>query len=100
MVFKCNYGTRTPAEVRLVLHSAMFVWLTKNDWIYPLSQLCSEWLPADLFRFFRIKEPRWHEWLTDYFRMPEEEIEQLIALADAREAFLESQCLPTQPSLF
>lgn len=60
-----TYGNRTDAEVRLVTHSAFFVWLTRENRVWKMLSLANVWTPAEALLFIQKTDQRWRDLLAD-----------------------------------
>ena len=74
-----DYGSKTDAEIKLVLSSVIFVWLVRSGRIFQLPQPCS---PAQLFAFVCQHEPGWQGLMSLAGLLPDE-IEALRLLSAA-----------------
>ena len=74
-----SYGSKTDAEMKVVLHKGTFSWLKRKGFLWPLCQRGEEMSPAKLFAFIRHKadEPR-----KVLFFLTDEEWGQMLALEE------------------
>lgn len=59
-----GYGTKTDSEIKLVTHSAFFVWITREDRIWKMVRLANHWEPADVLVFIQAADSKWADLLS------------------------------------
>lgn len=69
-----NFGLKTDAEVKLVLHAYTFVWLQTGDRVWKLAAMSPRCSPSELLEFMKREDPTGYRALLEGIGIREDEI--------------------------